>query len=313
MVAALKNIAGGDVAGRFSAWWNGKDYAPGAKVAQAKSAPESSKKNVPNSQTAGGQVLSASDSRMSALEVLWGEGRFSPAGSELYSRITENLPELEKGGMDRFGVINTDPAWLNQLISRLGCCPIISEWRSPCEARFAASHPDFDVVTGDLDRPVFEADSLQMLFSQDAFAFSDHKSGLAVRAWRSLKPGSQWLVLDTVRGDAKGDLAPAFASSWGEPQICRGDEIVEICEGAGFELLRDEDDVTGDVVQAYRTSMDRFSEDLEGTLTKQLNKVNRAVFMQELAWDAESWKWRQRALAGNLLNVKFWKFRKPEN
>ena len=28
MVAALKKLTGGDFAGRFSAWWDGRDYAP---------------------------------------------------------------------------------------------------------------------------------------------------------------------------------------------------------------------------------------------------------------------------------------------
>ncbi|MAK62133.1 MAG: hypothetical protein CMK09_14270 [Ponticaulis sp.] len=314
MVAALNKITGGNFAGRFAAWWNGQDYVPGQEpVAESKPKAKPVSAPVSSPSETSGPVLSSAESRISALETLWGEGRFSPAGGQLYARVTENLPELEKGALDRFGVINTDPAWLTQLISRLGCCPVISEWRPPCETRFGESHPDFDVISGDLDRPTFTPESLQMVFSQDAFAFADHKSGLAVRVWRSLKPGSQWLVLDTVRGNAKGNLSPAFASSWAEPQLCRGDEIVEICESAGFELARDEDDVTGDVVQAYRSSIARFSDEMETRLPEQLKHVNKAVFMQELGWEAESWKWRQRALAGELVHVKLWKFRKPAN
>ncbi len=192
-----------------------------------------------------------------------------------------------------------------------GGTPVISEWRVPCAGRFREEFPDFEMMNGDLDRPPFQAESLKLMFSQDAFAFADHKSGLAVRVFRSLKPGGQWVILDTLRGTSKGRLAPAFASSWSEPQLVDSHEIAEICEGAGFELVSDEDDLTGDVVHAARQSFDRFGQDLSARLAGKLEQVNKVVYMQELGWEAESWKWRQRALAGELLQVKMWKFRRP--
>ncbi|MAP96286.1 MAG: hypothetical protein CMK07_15175 [Ponticaulis sp.] len=315
MVAALKKLTGGDLSGRFSAWWNGKDYKPAPDSEPAKPAespkPKPSLKSVAPSEGSK-PGATASSTRIAALEALWGEGKFSPGGSELYNRITEILPEIATDESAQFGVLNSDPAWTSHLMGALGCSAVIGEWRQPVLKRFREAFPDFDAVNGDLDRPAFEPGSLKLLFSQDAFAFADHKSGLAVRALRSLAPGGYWIVLDTVRGTAKGDLAPAFASAWAEPQLPINDEIVEMCEAAGFTQSRDEEDVSGDLVQACRYSLDRFGDELEDRLSGPLKLVNKAVFMNELAWEAESWKWRQRAYAGDLIHCKMWRFRKPE-
>lgn len=329
MVAALKKLTGGDVAGRFAAWWNGEDYSPepddetasddAAKIA-SKAKKTKGKKKTPKPEAvpdAGTKVsvrpkLSSTASRIAALEAIWGEGRFGPAGAELYNRITANLPEGASGEERKFGVLNTDPAWVNQFVAELGSVPVIAEWRSSCANRYHETHPDFDLITGDLDRPPFEPGSMDLIFSHDAFAYADHKSGLAVRIHRSLAPGGQWIVLDTVRGSATGNLAPAFASAWAEPQLCNPDEIQEICESVGFEVAREEEDVTGDVVQACKTSLDRFAAELESRMADKLPAVNKIAFMQELGWETESWKWRQRAYAGDLIHARIWKFRKPE-
>lgn len=314
MVAALKKLTGGDFAGRLGAWWDGRAYTPGETVAPVKTEKASkSKSTEPKSLEARtGPKMSGAASRVAAIETLWGEGCFSPASTDLYSRITSILPELENPSSEVFGILNSDPAWLGQILAQLGSIPVIAEWRSPCIDRFRQSYPDFDVFTGDIDRPSFDPGSLRVAFSQDAFAFSDHKSGLAVRMMRSLAPGGQWLVLDTVRGKPAGNLAPAFASSWAEPQLPGEDEIVELCEAAGFELVRDADDLTGDLVQACRKALDQFGSDLEDRLSSALPNVNKVVFMQELGWEAETWKWRERAYAAELIQLKLWKFKKPE-
>ncbi len=331
MVAALKKIVPEDFSGRFSAWWEGREYsAPidgeaatnsndndddveGAEAAsppsaQTKPAPTKAAKPQPKSPQ---QILSPEASRIAAVETLWGEGRLSPGSSALYSRITEGMSALDNGSERLFGALNTDPALTQHVMGTSGACPVVSEWRLPCIRRFEDAFPDFEVLRGDLDRPAFEPGSLALLVSQDGYAYSDHKSGLAVRAYRSLEPGGQWIVIDTVRGAARGRLEPAFASSWAEPQLCDSAEIIEISEAAGFELSSDEDDVTGDVIQASRSAFERFGQDIEKRLSASLEAVNKQVFMRELAWEAEAWKWRQRALAGELIHVKVWKFRKP--
>ena len=319
MVAALKKLTGDDFAGRLAAWWDGREYVAGAeqpepeknKAAAPKPVPKKDRTDPVAAKTSSSPSMSAAASRVAALEALWGQGRFSPSGPELYSRLTDNLPGLE-GAESRFGVLNTDPSMVTHLVSALGICPVIAEWRGPCQERYREVFPDFDIVGGDLDRPQFEPGTLKFLFSQDAFAFSDHKSGLAVRAYRSLEPGAQWVVMDTVRDNPDCKLDAAFASSWSEPQLVDSCEITEICEAAGFELVRDEDDLTGDILQAYRAASEKFSTELEARLIESLRNANRTAFMHELAWETESWKWRQRALAGELIHVKMWKFRKPE-
>ncbi len=321
MAAVLKKLVPDDFSGRFSAWWNGRDYVPGGEQADdvesveaIEPANDDKKKKTPKTSDDSADAFpkaSPGASRVAALETLWGDGRFSPASTELYSRITEGMSSLEKGADARFGMVNGDPALMAHFMGVSGACPIVAEWRKPCAERFSLQYPEFEVIKGDLDRPSFEPGSLDLLASFNAFIFSDHKSGLAVRALRSLAPGAQWVVIDLVRGTAHGSLAPAFASSWAEPQLCEGEEIVEVCEAAGFELSSDEDDVSGDVVQASRSAFEKFGQDVEGMLSGRLGSVNKQVFVRELAWEAESWKWRQRALAADLIHAKVWKFRKP--
>lgn len=307
MVAALSKILPDDFGGRFSAWWNGNEYTPpepdadGAEDGAETSADEG----------AAPVQMDPAASRIAALETLWGEGRFSPGSSELYSRITEGMSAFEGGADRRFGVLNGDPALTQHFMGISGVCPVIAEWRAPCADRFREVFSDFDVVRGDIDRPAFEPGSLSLLVSQDGFTYADHKSGLAVRALRSLEPGGQWVVIDTVRGNAKGALAPAFASSWAEPQLCEQDEIEDVADAAGFEVSSSVDDISGDVIQACRSAFERFGQDLENRLASRLEGVNKQIFVRELAWEAGAWKWRQRALAGELIHTKVWKFRKP--
>ena len=318
MVAALKKLTGGDVAGRFAAWWDGRAYSPGdaeqaeTPAANKKSARppkvEPKAKPLKSARADRPDVLSVS-SRVAAIEMLWGEGRFMPANAELYARLSEGVSPLSGGSEARFGVLNADPALVSHMMGVCGGRPVIADWRLPCVARFRESFADFDVLSGDIDRPSFEPGTLELIVSCDAFAFSDHKAGLAGRVMRSLAPGGQWLVLDTVRTSVSGNLAPAFASAWGEPQLAQCDEIGEICDTVGFQSNGHEDDVTGDIIQASRSAFNRFGQSGLGGL----DGVDKVAFMQELAWEAESWKWRQRAFAAGFIQSKVWKFKKPEN
>ena len=308
MVAALKKMIPEDLGGKFSAWWDGKDYLP----PEARAEEDRERAAVDESDRSDLEQAPV-DSRMLALETLWGEGRFSPGNAELYNRLTEGMSALE-GGMDvKMGTLCVDPALIKHFMGVSGSCPVIADWRDPCIASFREHFSDFDVLKGYIDRPPFEPGDLQLLVTQDAFVYSDHKSGLAVRALRSLAPGGQWVVIDLVRGQAKGNLAPAFASAWCEAQLCHGDDIVEMCEAAGFELSSSEDDFTGDLVQASRSAFERFGAQFDEAFGERLNRANKTKFLQEIAWEAESWKWRQRALAGELIHAKIWRFRKPDN
>lgn len=313
MVAALKKLAGGDVAGRFAAWWDGRAYSPG-ESGSSNPASEDTKTEKISDEAPGKDRsrLSSGETRLAALETLWGAGRFSPSGSELFTRVSEVFNVDTGEGPPVFGALNSDPAWVRHIMGTIKGVPVIGDWRKPVIARFKHEFPDFDVIENDLDRPAFEVGSLDALLSIDAFAFSDHKSGLAVRALRALKPGGVWCVLDTVRCEAKGDLAPAYASAWGEPQITTTDEIEELVQAAGFEIRRPEDDVTGDVVQACLAGFQNLGSNLDTELAQQLAAVDPKVFAQELGWEAKSWKLRQRAYAGDLIGLRLWIFAKPE-
>ena len=64
--------------------------------------------------------------------------------------------------------------------------------------------------------------------------------------------------------------------------------------------------------QVQTPHLDRFAAELESRMADKLPAVNKIAFMQELGWETESWKWRQRAYAGDLIHARIWKFRKPE-
>lgn len=355
MLAQVKKLvggaAGGDFAGRFGAWWDGKDYVPpapgeeGANDAQAddkkadkaedkpskkakaeekpeakpeakaeaKPEPKAETKPEPQPEPEAPRVEQPPEAltadahavRVRALETLWGEGRLAPGSSHLDTRLLDAVLELadNPGGI---GFIGADAALLTAFASRSDRLAIAAEWRGGCLARTQALAPKAMVSACDVDRPTCFGDkALEGMVSIEAFAYSDHKAGLVGRVHRALSESGRWVFLDTTRNTAKTP-PEAFASAWANPQLSTADEIESLLKLAGFRSVR-KVAMTEVVLAAAREGYTRLSGTLEAAAGNGLAAGSEgALFLQELAWEAQSWRARLRALEGGALEVNLW-------
>lgn len=349
MLAQVKKMvgsaAGGDVAGRFGAWWNGKDYvapAPGEgeevkseaeaaeavkKAKEAKSEAKAEEKPAAKAEekpakaetkkdekpapveavepeAAAPASADASAVRIKALETLWGEGRLSPGSIILDTQLLDAVLDQADNPGD-VGFIGVDGAFLSAFASRSDRKMLAAEWRSGCVVRAKELAPKADVSPCDIDRPRGFADrSLEGVVSFEAFAYADHKAGLVGRVHRSLSETGRWVFLDTTRTTKKTPPEP-FASAWAEPLLATSDEIQELLQLAGFRSVQ-KLPATELVLKAAREGYARLSQALETAAQNGLTGREGALFLQELAWEAQSWRARIRALEGGALEVNVW-------
>jgi hypothetical protein len=330
MLAQVKKIAGGDVAGRFGAWWNGRDYVPpvegdaapeapaAAKPVAAKpAAPAPAPEPVPELPPApiaelpaapaapsAAVALDGGEIRIRALETLWGEGRLSPGSFALDTRMIDAALELaDRPGA--VGFIGADASLLNAFAAQSDRKPIATEWRSACVSRLNELVANAAVAVGEVDRPRgFEDGSLPAVISVEAFAYSDHKSGLVGRVFRALDAGGRWVFLDTTRSTKKTP-PQAFASAWAEPLLSTNDEIEELLQLAGFRTVR-RISVADLVLSAAKQGYANLSQVVESAADTGLTGREGALFLQELAWEAQSWRARMRAIEGGALEMNLW-------
>ena len=343
MLAQVKKLAGNDLTGRLGAWWDGRDYVappPGEEGAEApkpdkpdkpakaekpakadakekppknEPAPESKSRPGPEPAMetkvaeAAPEPLPEIDTasiRIKALETIWGEGRLAPGSATLDSMMLDAVLEHADrlGGV---GFIGSDAALLNAFATRSERAAHAAEWRAGCAERLKALAPKAVIEACELDRPRgFGDHTLEGVVSCEAFAFADHKAGLAHKVCRSLTEHGRWVFLDTTRNTAKTP-PEAFASAWAEPQLLTNDDIHEYLQHAGFGSIRKEP-VTELVLSAAREGYARLAQVLEGAATQGLGGREGALFLQELAWEAQSWRARTRALEGGALEVNLW-------
>jgi hypothetical protein len=330
MLAQVKKIAGGDVAGRFGAWWNGRDYVPPAEADAAPEAPAAAKpaaakpaapapapEPVPELPPApiaelpaapaapsAAVALDGGEIRIRALETLWGEGRLSPGSFALDTRMIDAALELaDRPGA--VGFIGADASLLNAFAAQSDRKPIATEWRSACVSRLNELVANAAVSVGEVDRPRgFEDGSLPAVISVEAFAYSDHKSGLVGRVFRALDAGGRWVFLDTTRSTKKTP-PQAFASAWAEPLLSTNDEIEELLQLAGFKTVR-RISVADLVLSAAKQGYANLSQVVESAADTGLTGREGALFLQELAWEAQSWRARMRAIEGGALEMNLW-------
>jgi len=336
MLAQVKKMTGGDFAGRFGAWWHGRDYVPpaveetaagaqsgeGEKPAEAvepetpASAPEMAPPvpATPRTPVFAGptrtQALDGAAIRIRALEMLWGEGRFSPGCFSLDTRIIDAALELADRPGD-IGFIGADVALLQAFVAQSDRRPLVNEWRAACLARVGETIATAVVSACEVDRPRNLADnSLPALVSMEAFAYSDHKAGLVGRVFRALDAGGRWVFVDTTRRTKKTP-PQAFASAWAEPLLATNDEIEELLTLAGFRTVR-RLSVVEPVLNAARQGYANLSRILERAAADGLTGREGALLLQELAWEAQSWRARIRALEGGALETNLWVADKTE-
>lgn len=322
-MAALTNLMGPDLPGRFGAWWNGRDYVapPAAEegAADAAAAPEKSAAEKPAGKPALKVVDKADDAshdekmaapvstaeiRVKALSALWGEGRFMPGSAAIDQRLLDEVFAGADGKGD-VGFIGCDTALINACRNRTERVLHIAEWRTGCLDILKAAMPGVDAFACDIDRPRGFADhALEALVSVDAFAFADHKAGLIARAHKALTEDGRWVFLETTRTTAKAP-AEAFASAWAEPMITTAEDIEAQLRVAGFLSVK-RVTLTTAMLETAKNSYAGLSGNLGADLAKSLSGGQAPRVLQELAWEAQSWRARCRALEGGALQIDMW-------
>jgi hypothetical protein len=345
MLAQVKKLAGGDVAGRFGAWWNGRAYVAGSPDAEGDAAadapkaaakpeakpeikpevkpepvvetpPEAPAPPAATSEAVAPERPSPADPvdgptlRIKALETLWGEGRLAPGSFALDTKLIDLLLELTDKPGD-IGFIGADGALLNAFAAQSDRKALATEWRSACVTRLSDLVPSATITPGEVDRPRgFSDASLKAVASVEAFAYGDHKAGLVGRVFRALDDKGRWVFLDTTR-KTKKTPPEAFASAWAEPLLSTNDEIEELLRLAGFKTVQ-KVSVTDLVLAAARQGYANLSQVLESASQNGFVGREGALFLQELAWEAQSWRARTRALEGGALEMNLWVADKTE-
>ncbi|MEM6625748.1 MAG: hypothetical protein AAF719_03520 [Pseudomonadota bacterium] len=292
-----------ELAARFSAWWEGADYVPGQA---AKTEPP---KRTKRQKSRSRRPAPPPPPRIKALETLWGRGRLTAGTGDYYDYLLnafgfgETPPPL-------IGLLGADAALGHAVEARFDVEVRIAEWREDCAARTSALAHEIDVVDCDLDRmKAFDDDELGALLSIEAFSFADHKAGLAARAFRALEDGGRWVMIDYARTTAKAPPA-AFASAWAEPQLPANGAIKSVLEATGFVNVTRRD-ATPHLLEAAKRGFDRLAGAMEDAIAAGVEGRDGAKMLQELSWEAESWRARINALKGGALNAEMWIADKP--
>jgi hypothetical protein len=343
MLAQVKKLAGGDIAGRFGAWWNGRDYtapetaevgeggdaaAAPAKAPAPKAVAPPAEAKTPEPETPAAveaptvkeaprveeptrnQVIDGAAVRIRALETLWGEGRLAPGSFALDTRLIDAALELADNVGD-IGFIGADGALLSGFAAQSERQALAYEWRTDCVARLSETAPKARVTAGEVDRPRgFGDGALPAIISIEAFAFADHKAGMVGRVFRALDAKGRWVFLDTTR-KTKKTPPEAFASAWAEPQLATDEEIEELLQLGGFKTVR-KASANELLLAAAKQGYANLAQVLEDAASQGLKGREGALFLQELAWEAQSWRARSRAIEGGALDVNIWVADKTE-
>ena len=312
MLGQVKKLVPPDFPARFGAWWDGRDYAPPADMEDAPAAQEAAEPAPaeaapPRPKPAPDRVgppVSAAPLRIRALEALWGEGRFTP-GSDTLDRMLLDAAFETADGTGSIGFIGADPALLSACRGRSDRPIHACEWRAGCTGRVGELLPGLAVEQADVDRPRgLPEGGLAALVSFDAFAYADHKAGLATRAFKALGPSGRWVAVDTVRHTKKTPPEP-FASAFAEPMLGSIEETEDVLRLAGFRSVRRES-LTQTVLEAAARRYQAFAVALEDAVREAVADPGGALFLQELTWEAHAWRARMRALSGGALSLEMW-------
>jgi len=333
--------AKGELVRRLGAWWNGSDYVPGALAEEGEAAPAAKAPPVaklvpppapapeppppppvaappvaaavspepepaPSKPTPAQQRAEENsiDLRLKAVTSLWGAERLVPGSAEMDAQLLDLVFDAADKPGD-IGFIGADAALLNAARSRSDRKLHAAEWRTDCIEYLRALAPAADVMPSETDRPRGLGEgNLEGLVSVEAFAYADHKAGLASRAYRALSSTGRWVVLDTVRHTAKTP-AKCFASAWAEPQLTTTNEVEDLLKLAGFAGVA-HISMTADVMAAARSGYKHLGEVLDSAVKAGLSGREGAIFLQELTWEIQTWRARMRAFEGGALSVDLW-------
>jgi cyclopropane fatty-acyl-phospholipid synthase-like methyltransferase len=291
---------------KLRAWWNGDAYDEAAALAEfeAKLANE----NTPEPEGAEDELFEFDmPPRLSALALLWGEGRARPGDSAADGLEPARIGLAPEGALAVLG-----PGLAGPIAAVAAAHPgkvEVFEWRE--ETLEALKHgvkeakldDRVSVSKIDLEAHVFTPGSFDGLLSTDDFAYCGYPPHLAQQIAKSLKPGA-CAVVECYVGFKSDALATAFASSFAEPQIRAHGDLLQFFADAGLALEADED-LTDEFLDTARTAFKNL-----GAKLQEAGAVEPAT-ARELAWEAEAWRMRLQLLAQRRLERRRFILRKP--
>jgi hypothetical protein len=245
--------------------------------------------------------------RLTALSLLWGEGRVRPGDS------TADKLEPARIGLAEDGVLAViGPGLQGPLDAVAGAHPgkiEAFEWREETidalKHGVAKAKLDERVAVSriDLEAHVFTPGGFDGLLSTDDFAYCGYPPHLAQQIAKSLKPGA-CAVVESYVGFKSDELASAFAASFAEPQIRAHGDLLQFFTDAGLVLEADED-LTEEFLATAREAFKALSAKLT-----EAGAVEPAA-ARELAWESEAWRVRLKLLAQRRLERRRFILRKP--
>jgi SAM-dependent methyltransferase len=283
---------------RFQAWWQGEDLDPA--LAANDFGLEDELFDAPEPE------LSA---RLAALELLWGAGRIAPGEDS-----ADALAPAQLGVSDGAEVAVIGPGLAAPLIAFAGACGArlsVLEWREETVARLGWSLARArlggrsQTTRIDLEAHVFAPEAFDGVWSLDEFSFVDEPARLAHQIARTLRPDGCALI-EFYAGLPNTAYAPAFASSFAEPQIRAAGDVAQFLSDQGLSVEA-QDDLSGEHLDSARQAFTR----LEGALRGGGGAPDLAV-ARELGWEAESWRVRIRLLSEGRLERRRIIARRPK-
>jgi len=293
---------------KFYAWWNGDAFNEEAALA----AIERELAETATNDAAEAELFDEPEyqlpPRLSALAMLWGDGRVRPGDATADGLEPARLGLAPEGMLAVLGPGLAAPV-IALADGHAGKIEVF-EWRE--ETLEALKHgvakanlaDRVSVTRIDLEAHVFTPAGYDGLLSTDDFAYCGYPPHLAQQIMKCLKPGA-CAVVETYVG-LRGDEAfkSAFASSFAEPQIRAHADMLQFFTDAGLTLEADED-LTDEFLSMARDAFKALGERLTqgGGLEPAAGR--------ELAWEAEAWRTRLKLLTQRRLERRRFILRKP--
>lgn len=294
---------------RFKAWWDGKTFDQEAFEAQIAAAAAEAANDAAKTGAAPGAPASEADlfepepdPRITALELVWGEGRLTPGDDTMEELAAARVATPDEGlfGVSGAGLAMPVLSVARGFPGRLAVFEWRAETRPALAARLKAAGlaERAPVKAFDLETGQFGDDSLDGLLSVDDFTFCENPARLAVQIARGLKPACG-AVIEAYAATPGPDLAPGFASAFAEPQLHSAAKIGELLFEAGLRI-EEEEDLTDLHVEWARAGVQRLKAGLDG-----VKLTPRGL--QELAWEMETWRARLRLLDARRMERRGWR------
>ena len=230
--------------------------------------------------------------RLSALGVLWGQGRVRPGDDRADAAEAARVGAPAEGCVAVLGPGTHAPA-AAFASAHTGQIEVY-EWREESfEAlKYGIAKAKLDKRVNatriDIESHVFAPAMFDGLWSVDDFAYCSFPPHLAQQIMKALKPGA-CAVVETYAGVRCAEFATAFASSFAEPQVRPHGDLLQVFIDTGFTIEADED-ITEEFYNLARTSFR-----LMGDRLTEAEKLDVAA-VRELAWEAEAWRMRLKLL-----------------